>query len=850
MELFSDSQIVAVLGPTNTGKTFLAIERMLGHASGMMGFPLRLLARENYDKVVKAKGPEAVALVTGEEKIIPTNPSYWICTVEAMPLDIAVEFMAIDEIQLCGDPERGHVFTDRLLHCRGTEETMFLGSDTIRPLIKKLVPDTDFQTRRRLSTLSYVVPKKLSRIPPRSAVVVFSGSEVYQVADTLRRQRGGAAVVLGALSPRTRNAQVEMFQSGEVDFLVATDAIGMGLNMDLDHVTFGKVKKFDGRRYRLLTVPELAQIAGRAGRHMNDGTFCTTAEIGALPEEVVDAIEEHRFDPLQSLMWRSRDLNFDRISHLLMSLEELPPVRGILQRAQEGGDHQALKVLSKNEDIRGLVKGPAAVRMLWDVCQVPDFRKTLTDSHTNLLGSIIKLLLAGPGLLPEDWIASQIKQQDKTQGDIDSLMARIAAIRTWTFISHRGDWVERKSYWQEKTREIEDRLSDALHERLTKQFVDRRAAAIFSRLSSDQPLQAGIRANGEIVIEGQEVGRLAGFDFELEESVVSGDKEAAKPVMTAVRRVIGPEIEKRITEFTVSADKAIKLRADGGLYLNDQKLGQLVKGRTLLSPDIKPNKFKFLEPEQIQKITDRLLDFCKSHQRHLIGPLVSLLEDESAPKNLRGLVFQLGENLGLLPRKALVQLPKKLTNEEQDFLKKHQVLLSRHAVWQASSMDRKAAKFKALLWKVYAQADRDNPPVGQQRLLLVDKAFPAELYQAMGYVVLGVKDPKIAVQCSFLPRLEQKIAKLSAAKSVRAVAAIAEFTNSDLDRSEKLCLALGFSFSKPDGDGASYLVKKKPAFKTRNRKSKKPNPSKKAEKLVNLSPFAVLASMKKTKAPS
>lgn len=844
MELFSDSQIVAVLGPTNTGKTYLAIERMLGHSSGMMGFPLRLLARENYDKVVKAKGPEAVALVTGEEKIIPNNPSYWICTVEAMPLDIAVEFMAIDEIQLCGDPERGHVFTDRLLHCRGTEETIFLGSDTIRPLIKKLVPGTDFQTRRRLSTLSYVVPKKLSRIPPRSAVVVFSGSEVYRVAETLRRQRGGAAVVLGALSPRTRNAQVEMFQSGEVDFLVATDAIGMGLNMDLDHVTFGKVKKFDGRRNRLLTVPELAQIAGRAGRHMNDGSFCTTAEIGGLPEEVVEAIEEHRFDPLQSIMWRSRNLKFDRVSHLLLSLEELPPVRGILQRSQDGDDHQALKVLSKNPEIRQMVRAPAAVRTLWDVCQVPDFRQTLTDSHTNLLSAIIKFLLAGQGFLPEDWIAAQIKQQDKIQGDIDSLMARIAAIRTWTFISHRGDWVERKNYWQEKTRDIEDKLSDALHERLTKQFVDRRAAAIVSRLNSDQALQAGIRANGEIVIEGQEVGQLTGFDFELDGSVSNGDKETIKPILTAVRRVIGPEIDRRIGEFSVAPDKAIKLRADGCFYWNDQMLGQMIKGKSVLAPDLKPVRFKFLEPEQIQKIMDRLKDFYQSHKQQVLGPLVSLLGDEKTPKNLRGLVFQLGEGLGLLPRRALVQVPKKLTTEEQDYLKGHRIIISRHAAWQASLMDRKAAKLKALLWKNYSGDTGKNPPVGQQRLVMVESEFNDSLYQAMGYLVFGTKrNRKVAVQCSFLPRLEKKAHALLSTEMSRAILALIEFTNSDDARVEVILNSIGFQPIKNE-TGQLVLSKRKSPVKQKPKRIKKPKRPTHKEHVLSLSPFAALAGLK------
>src|SRR5690349_17123379 len=426
-------RLVAVLGPTNTGKTHFAIERMLGHRSGMIGFPLRLLARENYDRVVRLKGARAVALITGEEKIVPPNPAYFVCTTESMPLDRPVDFLAVDEIQLCGDGERGHVFTHRLLSARGLAETMFLGADTIKPLLRHLVPEAEFVSRPRFSTLSYLGPKKVTRLPPRSAVVAFAVADVFALAEVMRRQRGGTAVVLGALSPRARNAQVGMFQAGEVDYLVATDAIGMGLNMDLDHVAFARLVKFDGRAPRRLAAPEIAQIAGRAGRHMSDGTFGTTAELGPMEPEVVEAVENHRFDPLTRLYWRNARLDYASPDALLGSLELRPPKPGLVP-AREADDHLALRTLAKQAEIAELAQHRQAVRLLWEVCQIPDFRKVLSDTHARLLGQIYRHLAGPAGRLPTDWVAQQVQRLDRLDGDIDTLMTRIAHIRTWTYI--------------------------------------------------------------------------------------------------------------------------------------------------------------------------------------------------------------------------------------------------------------------------------------------------------------------------------------------------------------------------------------------------------------------------------
>ncbi|MGH7115888.1 MAG: helicase-related protein, partial [Stellaceae bacterium] len=502
MGMFSPApRLVAVLGPTNTGKTHLAIERMLGHKSGMIGFPLRLLARENYDRIVKLKGARAVALITGEEKILPANPSYFVCTVESMPLDRPVDFLAVDEIQLCADPERGHVFTARLLHARGLAETMLLGADTIKPLMRRLVPEFEHISRPRFSTLSYTGHKKVTRLPPRSAVVAFAVADVFSLAELIRRQRGGTAVVLGALSPRARNAQVGMFQAGEVDYLVATDAIGMGLNMDLDHVAFARTAKFDGRGPRRLTAAEIAQIAGRAGRHMSDGTFGATAEQGPLDPEIVEAVETHRFDPLTRLNWRNTRLRFGSIDALLKSLDERPSAPGLVQ-AREADDQRALQALARNREVAALATHRGAVRLLWEVCQIPDFRKVMSDTHTRLLAHIFGHLAGPEERLPTDWIAAQMAHLDCAEGDIDTLMARIAHIRTWTYITHRADWVDGATAWQERARRIEDQLSDALHDRITQRFVDRRSAFLVRRLASDDTLSASVSASGEVRVEG------------------------------------------------------------------------------------------------------------------------------------------------------------------------------------------------------------------------------------------------------------------------------------------------------------------------------------------------------------
>ncbi|HET9314781.1 MAG TPA: helicase-related protein, partial [Vicinamibacteria bacterium] len=545
--------VIALLGPTNTGKTHHALERLLEHRSGMIGFPLRLLARENYDRVVARVGADAVALVTGEERVVPPKARYFLCTVEAMPVSRPVAFLALDEVQLGADPERGHVFTDRLLHARGLEETMFLGADTARPLIRRLVPDAAFIARPRLSTLRYVEPKKLDRLPRRSAVVVFSVADVYAVAERLRRHGGGAAVVFGALSPRTRNAQVALYQAGEVDHLVATDAIGMGLNLDIEHVTFTGLVKHDGRGPRPLTPAEVAQIAGRAGRHVRDGTFGAAAEMGPFPPDLVEAIESHRFRPLERFFWRKSDLDFSSFEALGSSLSAAPRSDALLRPAP-ADDQRALETLAADRDIRALARSPEHLRLLWEVCQVPDFRNVLTDAHTWLLGRIFRHLRGPAGRLPADWVASQVRAVDRTDGPTDALLTRLAAIRTWTYLAHRDGWLADAAHWQEHARLVEDRLSDALHERLTEQFVDRRGAIV----SREEPgaLVTSVSDSGDVVVQGLRVGRLEGFRFAPDAEV----RDGSRAVTAAANRALRGEMEALVAAFVASPDHGFALR--------------------------------------------------------------------------------------------------------------------------------------------------------------------------------------------------------------------------------------------------------------------------------------------------
>src|SRR5262252_431986 len=574
--------VTAVLGPTNTGKTHLAIERMLAHSSGIIGLPLRLLAREVYNRAVERVGAEAVALITGEEKIKPANPRFWVATVEAMPRELDVAFLAIDEIQLAADFERGHVFTDRMLHRRCREETLVLGAATMRPIVERLLTGTSIVSRPRLSRLTFSGEKKLTRLPRRSAIVAFSAEEVYAIAELIRRQRGGAAVVLGALSPRTRNAQVELYQSGQVDYLVATDAIGMGLNLDVDHVAFASDRKFDGYQFRKLNPAELAQIAGRAGRATRDGTYGTTGRCDPFEPELVQALESHSFEPIRLLQWRNTDLDFASIGALQASLAATPNEQG-LTRAPTGEDILVLEHAARDEDVRKLASSPTAIARLWDACQVPDYRKIAPATHAELVVTLYGFLMR-EGNIPTDWFARQVAQADRTDGGIDTRSNRIAHVRTWTFVANRPDWLADPDHWQGVTRAIEDKLSDALHERLAERFVDRRTSVLMRRLRENAMLETEITKTGEVVVEGHTIGRLDGFRFAPDPT--SGGTDA-KALSAAAQKALSGEIDARANKLAHAPDSQFVLTSDATIRWIGEPVAKVAAGDNVLRPRVR-----------------------------------------------------------------------------------------------------------------------------------------------------------------------------------------------------------------------------------------------------------------------
>lgn len=735
----ADGRLTAVLGPTNTGKTYLAIERMLGHESGMIGFPLRLLARENYDRIVKAKGAHQVALITGEEKIVPPGARYFVCTVESMPLDRSVSFLAVDEVQMAADPERGHFFTDRILYARGMNETMLLGADTIRPVLNKLLPDIDVVARPRFSKLSYVGPKKATRLPARSAVVGFSANEVYAIAELIRRQRGGTAIVMGALSPRTRNAQVEMFQSGEVDYLVATDAIGMGLNMDVNHVWFASLRKYDGRQLRGLRDVEIAQIAGRAGRHMNDGTFGTTIDVGGLDEETVEAIENHRFDPLRDLQWRNTDLDFRSISTLIASLNE-PPPHPALQRVREQDDQLALQTLAQMSEFLPRLHASKRVKLLWEVCQVPDFRKTMTEEHITLLGQLFQHLSQGGERLPDDWIDGHVKRLERFDGDIDTLMTRIAHVRTWTYISHRADWIQRAAHWQERARAIEDRLSDVLHQRLTQRFVDRRAALLVRRLRDEGEMTTSVAEAGEVIVEGEHLGRIEGFRF-IPDTTEGPDGKVAdqKAVLSAALRALRENLPTRLQAFTSASDGALVFDSQLRVCWGGGPVARLLPSGDVLAPKVEALSSDLLDGPAREEVRRRAAVWVETRIRLGLSEMMdarALLDQ--MPPGARGIIFQLCENLGVLQRRPIEQQMSELSEEDRKALAKLGVRVGIYSLYFPSMLKPVPIRLRAGLWMIARNRDSIPPlPIEGRTSMDLPAGAEREFYGAIGYLPLG-----------------------------------------------------------------------------------------------------------------
>ncbi len=783
MAFDGDSRVTAVLGPTNTGKTHYAIERMLAHRTGIIGLPLRLLAREVYDRIVALRGPSVVALVTGEERIVPPRAAWWVCTVEAMPVDLGADFLAVDEIQLCADPDRGHIFTDRLLHARGLTETLFLGSDTMRGRIASLIPKARFLARERFSELRYTGQRKISRMPARSAIVGFSVEDVYAIAELIRRQKGGAAVVMGALSPRTRNAQVELYQNGVVDYLVATDAIGMGLNLDISHVAFSGTVKFDGRRHRHLSPAELGQIAGRAGRHMNDGTFGVTGEASPLDPDVAEAIERHEFEPVRRLQWRNSALEFGSPAQLIASLEA-PSGEPQLQRAREADDLATLRALSEMPEMREL-RGRIETHLLWDVCQVPDFRKASQQEHANLCARLHEFLRDGRGI-PTDWLAAQIQRIDRTEGDIDTLSKRLAYIRTWTYVAQRKGWVDDADHWRDETRAVEDRLSDALHARLTQRFVDRRTSVLMRRLKQREGLVATVTEDGEVRIDDQFIGRLEGFRFQLDPSASS---EEARTLRAAGLAALAPALNLRADKLYNAPDTEIDVTEQGGLMWGEHAVGKLVAGADALSPQIQPFVEEDVDPKIAEKVARRLGHWVDRRIASLFQPLIVLRDDEALPGLARGIAFRLVESLGVLPRAEVADDVKALDQDQRGALRKHGVRFGQYTIFQPLMLKPAVTRLRLILWSLKEGFDvfPEAPPPG---LVTVPAAqgVPHGYYTRAGYRLAGER----AIRIDMLERLADMIRGLDARAGFEATPDMLSITGLGLDQFAGLMRGMGY----------------------------------------------------------
>ncbi|MCO4839001.1 MAG: disulfide oxidoreductase [Rhodobacteraceae bacterium] len=790
---------MAVLGPTNTGKTTYAIERMLGHRTGIIGLPLRLLAREVYDRIVAIRGPSVVALVTGEERIVPPRTQYWVCTVEAMPEGMGCDFLAVDEIQVCADPERGHIFTDRLLRARGLKETLFLGSDTMRSAIAELIPEAQFLRRERMSELTYVGQKKISRMRPRSAIVGFSVENVYAIAELLRRQKGGAAVVMGALSPRTRNAQVEMYQNGEVDYLVATDAIGMGLNLDVDHVAFSALSKFDGRRMRPLAPNELAQIAGRAGRGLKDGTFGVTGDARPLDDGMAQAIMDHKFTPQRKLNFRNHALQFGSVDRLIQTLEASPD-HEMLVKAREADDLATLKNLSQVGEVSARATDGPSVRLLWDACRLPDFRGIGRGTHADLV-AVIYNYLHQSGCIPDEWMERQIKVIDRTDGDIDTLSKRLAFIRTWTYVAQRKGWTNDESHWREQTRSVEDRLSDALHERLTQRFVDRRTSVLLRRLGQKEAMVAEVNDAGEVTVEGEFVGKLDGFRFSQDKG--TGVAEA-KTIKTVALQALAPQFHLRADRFYNAPDTEIDYTEQGGLMWGSSAVGKLVAGADALKPRVEVFVDDVAGPEVAEKVQRRLQHFIDRKVAALFEPLLNLGRDEALTGLARGFAFQLVENMGMLPRSVVANEVKALDQDARGALRKHGIRFGQFTIFMPLLLKPAATRLRLVLWSLNKGLDvfPQSPPPGLVTIP-AEKGVTEGADTMSGYRIAGER----AIRIDMLERLADMLRSEDSRGGFEAKADMLSITGMTLEQFADLMQGLGYKGEK----GERAKVKAAPA---------------------------------------
>jgi len=696
------NRITAVLGPTNTGKTHLAVETMLEYESGIIGFPLRLLAREIYDKCLNKIGSDKVALITGEEKIIPKSPKYFVCTVESMPQDMIVDFVAVDEIQMCTDQERGHIFTDRLLHARGEKLTMFLGSHTMKPIIKSLLNNVEFVSKERYSKLTYSGYKKISRLNPKTALIAFSVDEVYAIAELVRRQKGGAAIIMGSLSPKTRNSQVELYQSGDANFLVATDAIGMGINMNIDNVSFSNIRKFDGKKTRKLTLSEISQIAGRAGRHINDGTFGVTGDCKQFSSNEIEKLEKHELNKIDILYWRNSKINFDSLNELIVSLEKNTN-NELLKKINDCEDEKVLKFLIKNNSnlIGNLSKD--SVKILWECCQIPDFSKKEYGNHIEIVKKVFEFLTSKSGKVTNDYMKKQLEYLDRYDGNIDTLTNRISNVRTWSYVANKRKWTNNSDYWIERAKYIEDKLSDKLHGELTKSFVDKRISILSRSLKQNISLATEIKNENEVIIDNQYIGKLNGLklDLDLKSDSLKAD---IKSLRKAARQAIAPELMRRVNR--IIKNEEFRLDNDHKIYWMDSPIAYISKGKNYLNPKLELIVDEAIDLESKEKLKSNLEKKLYNLIFSELSDLVNLSKSKFSSNYVRALCYQLFEKNGVMKRESVHQMIKNISKEDRLSLRKSGIKIGRYHIFLPRMLKPSAVELRVKLWKLYYPDDK------------------------------------------------------------------------------------------------------------------------------------------------
>ncbi len=816
----SKNKVTAVLGPTNTGKTYLAIDTMLSFQSGMIGFPLRLLAREVYDKVITKIDPSQVALITGEEKIIPINAKYFLCTVESMPIDKNLEFVGVDEIQMCSDSERGHIFTDRLLNLRGEKLTMLMGSNTIKSIIEKLSDDVEFINKERFSKLTFGGHKKISRIERKSAVIAFSAEEVYAIAELIRRQKGGAAIVMGSLSPKTRNAQVSLYQSGDVDYLVATDAIGMGINMDLDNVFFSNIKKFDGKKIRKLNISEIGQIAGRAGRYLNDGTFGITGECSEINPEEIEALEKHKFPDIQNVFWRNSNLNFNSKLSLIKSLDE-KPIKDWLRRIYECEDEKVLKYFLKDAVDFNFKENSSNLKILWECCQIPDFVKKTYGHHLEIVSKVFKFLTTGNQRIPNQYIKEQLALLDKVEGNVDSISNRIANVRTWSYVSNKSNWVENQDYWIERTKNLEDKLSDRLHEELTKTFIDKRASVLARGLKQDITFDTEIINDEKVMINKQYIGHLKGLKLELDLKVDALDADI-KSLKKAARHNVSPEIIKRINQIINT--RLIELKNDFKIYWKNYPIAKILPGTDYLNPKIQLVIDEMIENEEKNKLDLFIQEWIQKKINTELKSLIDLKNTRENNSELRALAYHLYENNGVVKRDEVSSYLKKLDQNERKKLRSLGVKFGRYHIFLFKLFKPSSVSLRTLLWKNFNEKNLNLiPPTFGLNFLEEKKPTSKEFMLLCGFESFD----KFFVRIDILERLFLMIYNSNTEKKNNDVKLIPEMLNllgCNKDNFIKLIKKMNYQTYEKENDLYFKYIPAKKVFKKNYKTINKDNP--------------------------